>query len=313
MSARTAESKGLAALLLGAICIGFAPLWVRWSETGPVATAFHRVLLALPALGLWALRERPSPSVPWSPADRRWSVAAGTFFALDLAAWHLSIRFTSIANATLLANFAPIFVSLGAWFFLRESVSIRFALGMVLAFGGAWMLTNASLATDAAHVKGDVLGLITAAFYGAYQLGVARLRRRHPPGRVLFLSSLTCVPLLGIIAWSLQERLLPGSAQGWLVLLGLAFTAQILGQGLITYGFAHLPAGYSSLTLLLQPLVAAAAAWMLLGEILSARQTLGGCILLTGIFLARHTPASPSSTSTSTSSGNSAGATPPRR
>ncbi len=312
MSARTAESKGLAALLLGAVCIGFAPLWVRWSEIGAVATAFHRVLLALPALGLWALRERPAPSVPWSAADRRWTLAAGACFALDLAAWHLSIRFTSIANATLLANFAPIFVSLGAWFFLRESVSLRFTLGMVLALAGAWMLTNASLASDANHVKGDLLGLITAAFYGGYQLGVARLRRRHTPGRVLFFSSLTCVPLLGIMAWSLQERLLPGSAQGWLVLLGLAFTAQILGQGLITYGFAHLPAGYSSLTLLLQPLVAAASAWMLLSERLSASQAVGGCILLTGIFLARQTPTSPS-TVPATTTGNSAGATPPRR
>jgi drug/metabolite transporter (DMT)-like permease len=114
------------------------------------------------------------------------------------------------------------------------------------------------------------------------------------------------------MAWSLQERLLPGSAQGWLVLLGLAFTAQILGQGLITYGFAHLPAGYSSLTLLLQPLVAAASAWMLLSERLSASQAVGGCILLTGIFLARQTPTSPS-TVPATTTGNSAGATPPRR
>jgi drug/metabolite transporter (DMT)-like permease len=306
MSAHTAESKGLAALLLGAVCIGFAPLWVRWSETGPVATAFHRVLLALPALGLWALRERPSPSVPWSPADRRWTLAAGAFFALDLAAWHLAIRFTSVANATLLANFAPIFVSLGAWFFLRESVAIRFAMGMILAFGGAWLLTGASLATDAGHVKGDLLGLITAVFYGAYQLSVARLRRRHPAGRVLFFGSLACVPILGIIAWSLHERLLPVSMHGWLVLVGLAVTAQVLGQGLITYGFAHLPAGYSSVTLLLQPLVAAAAAWMLLGEGLSAGQCLGGCILLTGIFLARHT-----STSPSTAAGNSAGSPAP--
>jgi len=308
MISRTTESKGLAALLLGAVCIGFAPLWVRWSETGPVATAFHRVLLALPALGLWALRERDTLPVPWSPADRRWTVAAGVFFALDLAAWHLSIRFTSVANATLLANFAPIFVSLGAWFFLRESVSMRFALGMVLALAGAWLLTGASLATNAAHVKGDVLGLVTAAFYGVYQLSVARLRRRHPSGRILFFGSLTCIPLLGMIAYSLNERLLPVSAQGWLVLLGLAITAQVFGQGLITYGFAHLPAGYSSLTLLLQPLVAATAAWLLLGESITAQQMLGGFILITGILLARHTRASAPA-----ADGNSAGASSPRR
>jgi drug/metabolite transporter (DMT)-like permease len=308
MTARTAESKGLAALLLGAACIGFAPLWVRWSETGPVATAFHRLLLALPVLALWAIRERTTPPLPWSREDRLWTVAAGVFFALDLAAWHLSIRFTSVANATLLANFAPIFVTLGAWLFLRESASPRFGMGMALALGGAWLVTGASLTPSATHVKGDILGIVTAAFYGSYQLCVARLRRRHRSGQILFFGSLTCIPLLWLFAYGLHERILPVSGRGWLVLLGLAITAQVLGQGFITYGFAHLPAGYSSLTLLLQPLVAAAAAWALLGESMSARQSLGGFILLAGIVLARYTP-----TSQPIPDGNSAGASPPRR
>lgn len=305
MTSPTAEARALAALLLGAACIGFAPLWVRWSETGPVATAFYRLLLALPVLAAWGVRERAPSRVPWSRADRLWTVAAGAFFALDLAAWHLSIQLTSVANATLLANFAPVFVTLGAWFFLRESIAARFAAGMALALGGAWLLTGASLATNTSHWKGDLLGLITASFYGAYQLCVARLRRRHPSGQILFFGSLTCIPLLGLFACSLNERLLPVSAQGWFVLFGLALTAQILGQGLITYGFAHLPAGYSSLTLLLQPFVAAGAAWGLLGEPMSTRQMLGGAVLLAGIALARHPQPSASS-----ADGNSAGASP---
>jgi drug/metabolite transporter (DMT)-like permease len=85
----------------------------------------------------------------------------------------------------------------------------------------------------------------------------------------------------------LGESLWPASGRGWLVLLGLAVTAHVLGQGLITYGFAHLPARHSSLTLLLQPLVAAMAGWFLLGEPLSLAQTLGGVILLGGIYVAR--------------------------
>ena len=40
----------LAALLAGAAGIAFAPIFVKISEVGPVATAFWRVLLALPIL-----------------------------------------------------------------------------------------------------------------------------------------------------------------------------------------------------------------------------------------------------------------------
>ncbi len=308
------QARGLSALLLGAVCIGFAPLWVRWSETGAVATAFHRLLLALPVLALWAARDRAARPVPWTRADRLWTLAAGAFFALDLAAWHLAIQLTSVANATLLANFAPIFVTVGAWIFLRESVGTRFAAGMAVSLGGAWLLTGASLGSDSSHVKGDLLGLITAAFYGAYQLCVARLRRRHPSGRILFFGSLTSIPLLGLIAWALGEKLLPDTARGWVVLLGLAATAQILGQGLITHGFAHLPAGYSSLVLLVQPLVAAAAAWILLAESMSGPQLLGGLILLAGIALARRSATPTAATAApGPPDGNCAGASPPPR
>ncbi|MBX3744784.1 MAG: DMT family transporter [Verrucomicrobiae bacterium] len=293
------DVRGWAALIGGAVCIGFAPIWVRWSEVGPIATAFHRVALALPLLVLWAARERSRPAATRHSNPRRpgWAFAAGAFFAIDMAAWHLSIRYTSVANSTLLANLAPIFVTLGAWIFLRERVGRRFTAGMILALLGAWCLTGASLQTDPNRLRGDLWGLATALFYGGYQLCVARLRRDTAAGRVLFWSSLVSAPLLGIIAWSLGETMLPASPRGWLVLLGLALTAQVFGQGLITYGFAHLPASLSSLVLLLQPLVATLAAWMLLGERLGIAQLLGGAILLAGIQVARSRPAPPAPSS----------------
>ena len=42
----------LIALLCGAVCIALSPIFVRVSETGPTATAFWRVALAVPALWL---------------------------------------------------------------------------------------------------------------------------------------------------------------------------------------------------------------------------------------------------------------------
>lgn len=291
--ARRTDLRGWTALVGGAVCIGFAPIWVRWSEVGPIATAFHRVALALPLLVLWAARERSRPEASRIAHPRRswWALAAGAFFAIDMAAWHLSIRYTSVANSTLLANLAPIFVTLGAWIFLGERVGRRFVAGMTLALLGAWWLTGASLQTEPDRLRGDLWGLATAVFYGGYQLCVARLRRDTGAGRVLFWSSLVSAPLLGLIALSLGETLLPASNEGWWVLLGLSLTAQVFGQGLITYGFAHLPASLSSLILLLQPLIATVAAWLLIGERLGLAQILGGAILLAGIQVARSRPA----------------------
>ena len=60
---RTPESSkvtaALVALLAGAVCIGLSPILVRLSEVGPTATAFYRVWLGLPVMGLWMLIQSP--------------------------------------------------------------------------------------------------------------------------------------------------------------------------------------------------------------------------------------------------------------
>ncbi len=299
VSVRNAQGRGLAALISGAVCIGFAPVWVRWSEVGPIPTAFHRIMLALPALALWAWWERPrnlveagreqvGPRRQLLTRETAWIIAAGVFFALDLAAWHSSIHLTSVANATLLANFAPVFVMLGAWVFLGERVGIRFLAGMVIALAGAWLLTGARFGTSPLpQFRGDMIALLTAVFYGGYQLCVARLRRGLPPGRTLFFSSLVTAPVLGVMAWVAGDSLVPPTLRAWLILAALAISAQVMGQGLITYGFAHLPAGYSSLTLLVQPAVATLTGWWLFGERVDLARALGAVVLLAGLFVAR--------------------------
>jgi drug/metabolite transporter (DMT)-like permease len=61
----------------------------------------------------------------------------------------------------------------------------------------------------------------------------------------------------------------------------------VLGQGLIAYAFAHLPASLSSVSLLIQPVVAALAAWAIFGEAIGAAQFAGGAIVLAGIWVAK--------------------------
>jgi drug/metabolite transporter (DMT)-like permease len=81
--------------------------------------------------------------------------------------------------------------------------------------------------------------------------------------------------------------MLPVSAFGWWMLVGLALISHAAGQGLIAYALAHLPAAFSSVSLLSQPVMAALLAWVLLSEGLMPLQILGGLIVLAGIYLAR--------------------------
>jgi drug/metabolite transporter (DMT)-like permease len=71
------------------------------------------------------------------------------------------------------------------------------------------------------------------------------------------------------------------------VLLALALLSHVGGQSLIAYALAHLPAAFSSVSLLLQPVAAALLAWLILSEALGLLQGLGGAVVLAGIAIAR--------------------------
>jgi drug/metabolite transporter (DMT)-like permease len=280
----------LYALFLGALGIAFAPIFVRMSQVGPSATAFWRLALALPVLFIWMQvesRRQAASRRPSSRSDYLRMVAAGLFFAGDLAIWHWSIRFTSVANATLLANFAPIFVALGSWLFFRQKVSLTFVLGMGVALAGTVFMVGQSFRLSAQHLWGDALGLVTAMFYAGYLLSVKQLRSEFSTATIMTWSgTVSCLVLLPVTLLS-GEGLLPSSTAGWWVLLGLALLSHFGGQSLIAFALAKLPAAFSSVGLLVQPMAAAVFAWLILSESLNPWQALGGALALAGIFVAR--------------------------
>ena len=280
----------LNALFLGALGIAFAPIFVRVSQVGPSATAFWRLALAWPALFLWMQvesRGQDAPRRPSSRTDYVRLIAAGLFFAGDLAIWHWSIRFTSVANATLLANFAPIFVAMGSWLFLRQKVSYKFVVGMGIALAGTVFMVGQSFRLSAQHLWGDVLGLVTAMFYAGYLLSVKELRGEFSTATIMTWSGIVSCLVLLPVALVTGEGLLPAGAEGWWVLLGLALISHFGGQSLIAFALAKLPATFSSVALLVQPIAAAVFAWLILSEMLNPWQALGGALALAGIFIAR--------------------------
>ena len=272
---------GLLALVLGAACIGFAPIFVRLSEVGPVATAFHRLALSLP---LFALMCRALPQ-----GRRAWAGCglAGLFFAGDLAVWHVGILLTSVANAALFTNLAPVFVTLGLWLLWGERPTARFVGALAVALAGAALLMGGSLRLAADRLAGDALSVLSGAFYGFYLLAVGRSRPGVPtPVLMLWSGAVACLVLLPV-AWVLGETVMPVTLRGWAIVLGLAVVSQVGGQGLIAWGLAHLPASFGAVVLLVQPLVAALAAWALFGEALGAVEFFGAGVILLGIHLAR--------------------------
>ena len=282
----------LAALFAGAVAIGASPLFVKVSEAGPVSTAFWRVFLALPFLWAWTLAVDRSGGAPAQAKDeRRLMAIAGAYFAGDLAVWHWSIVLTTVATATLLANLAPIFVTLAVWLVFGQRPALRFLAGLAMAVAGIALLLGGDVRVSGEVLLGDALGVLTAMFYAGYQLTVTRLRATTGTARIMAWSGMVSAALLLPVALLSGEQLFPSTGMGWLKLVGLALVAQVAGQSLIAYAMAHLPPRLSSVGLLLQPVVAALFAWVLLGETLGEVQLVGALMVLIGIRIAHQAEA----------------------
>jgi drug/metabolite transporter (DMT)-like permease len=279
------KTLAFAALLAGAAAIAFSPIFVRLSDVSPTASAFWRVALAIAPLWLWvasAKREPAPASTAWKPL-----ALAGLFFAGDLGVWHLSIAWTSVANSTLESNLAPIFVTLGAWVLWRERVTRPFLVALAVTLAGAALLIGPNFNAGRLTLLGDALGVLTAVFYAGYMLCVKSATGVTSTARIMAIG--TTIAAIALLPYALftADAMLPQDARGWMVLWGLALVSQVAGQSLIAYGFAHLPASFSSVSLLFQPVLAALYAWAILGEGMGALQMAGGAIVLAGIWLAR--------------------------
>ena len=277
----------VAALLLGGIAIGASPIFVRLSEVGPLATAFWRVSLAILQFVLMSRLGKQADEQPSGLRDAIFLLLPGVFLAIDLVAWHLALHMTSVANATLLANLAPVFVTLGSWLFFRARITPVFLAGLALALIGIVVLKGGPQAIGGGQLAGDATAITAAFFYACYMLALGHVRARFSAPRILVWTTVSAAVCMLPIAFAFEGGLVPMTLFGWAMVAGLAMISHVGGQGLFTYALAHLPTAFSALTLLMAPVVAALLAWIVLSEPIGMMQALGGLIVLAGILVAR--------------------------
>ncbi|MCP4071004.1 MAG: DMT family transporter [Hyphomicrobiales bacterium] len=280
-----------AALTMGAIAMGVSPVFVRFSEVGPFASAFWRVFLALPVLFLWAwleLRRKNARLRLAFPSAVLWS---GLFFAGDLIFWHLAIVNTTMANATFMACLAPVWVIMFSGAFIGESVGRNSYFGLALCLVGAAMLIGSSYNVDPSRIKGDLFGLVTSLFFGLYFLSVRVARRSKESGELtLLLTIITAACLLLVAAGAviiLNQQFFPSSVKGITSLLMLGTISHAGGQGLLSIALGSLSAVFSSLVIFIEAIAGAFFGWLVFDEKLTSTQFTGAIAILLGIWIAR--------------------------
>jgi len=279
-----ASAWHLAALLGGNVALALGPWLVRLVDTGPVAAGFWRMLLPLPLFAWLAWRETPV-----APASHRTIVlllAAGAFFAADLATWHIGIELTRLGNATLFGNAGSILFMLWGLFVLRRAPAGREWLALAAALVGAAILMGRSLQISTTTLTGDLFCILAGVFYVFYLIPAQQARETMGQWTVLTLVCAAAAPVLLGTALLLGEPVWPGAA-GWTPVVALAVSSQVIGQGLLVYALKHFPPLIVGMALLTQPAIAAMVGWLAFGEVLGAPDLLGMALVSAALVLAR--------------------------
>ena len=275
-------------LIIGAIAIAFSPIFVRFSDVDPIMTAFYRIFISLPFF-LFFSSFNIIEKVKFPEFNNSYVIflVSGIFFALDLICWHWSIKLTTVSKATFLSNLAPIVVIIFSLIFLKERFSKFFYLAALLSMVGMLMLLGESFKFNKSQFIGDLLGVLTAVWYGSYIVTISQLRKKYNSTSIMFLSGIVTTIILLIVSILFEQSLIPQSLFTITIIFLLGFICQFMGQSFITYSLAYLSASLSSLCLLIQPIAATVLAYFFFQEKLTTIQFFGSALILIGIYIAR--------------------------
>ncbi|MFH7028012.1 MAG: DMT family transporter [Heteroscytonema crispum UTEX LB 1556] len=297
------------ALCIGLISIASAAILIKFCEheISPYTTVFSRFWLASLILGVWQglsaiYRQREvqesCQSSPYSGAVIVKLLLVGISLAIDLILWAWSITQTSIANATLLVNLAPIFTCLGGWLIWKRQLDRQFLVGIIIAIFGLVTLGFNDMQITPDKFKGDIAALLGAISFGVYLLLVEQLQTQLNSTKIMLWSSIISMLFTFPIVLIDGGSIFPNSWQGWLTIIAFAVICQLLGQGSLVYSLKHLSADFVALFLLLDPVLASVGAWVFFSEKLSLLNLIGFAIVLVGISLGLSSPSALDKTQT---------------
>lgn len=274
--------------VIGAVTIAFSSILVRLSHASPSTAAIFRCLYALPLLGLLALLEDGRLGArPWD--DRRYAIAAGVFFGVDLILWHRSIEDVGAGLSTVLANIQVVLVPLIAWLVLSERPGRRVLAALPIALFGVLLISG--VLEHGAYGRNPARGTIYGLCAGIAYVGFLMLLRRsgtdlRRPAGPLFDATATATIFCIVAGLILGDAQLVPSwpSAGWLITLALS--SQVVGWLLITISLPRLPSALTSLLLTVQPVGSVVLGALIFAESPTSLQLVGVGLVVAGLLTA---------------------------
>ncbi|MCP4780941.1 MAG: DMT family transporter [Hyphomicrobium sp.] len=259
-------------------------------ETDPITLAFCRFSIASSCFLPFVIVAYRGKAV--SARDLAAIAALGIiFFGLFPWTFSASLNNTTAARGAVGLSTMPIATLLLSVIFGRESLSLRSAISVFLAFVGVSVAFGDALLSDSGsrdYLFGDALMLVTALIGAIYTVFAGPYLRRYGP---LFVTGLAVI--LGALALATLNLMIGNlkefpqfSTNGWAAVLFLGTGGGAIQFMLYTWPLRWISPTRVALFLTLAPISAMLLASVILGEQLTVWLVVGLTLVLAAIFVA---------------------------
>lgn len=260
---------------------------------GPLAVVVLRVVGA--SLLFWLLSFFGPKEKIEKKDYRRMLLCAVLGMGINMLVFFKGLALSTPINSAVIITITPIFVLILSVFLIKEKVTSRKIIGVIIGLSGALglILFGNEIRQDAPNIAlGNFYILLNALFYGAYLILVKTLIQKYHP--FTFMKWLFSLGIMICLPFGYQELIevnwanLPFEAI-WkitFVILGTTFCTYLFN----IYALTQLKASTVSAFIYVQPLIGIIYAVTTGQDTLTTVKIIAACLVLLGVYLASRKP-----------------------
>ena len=198
------------------------------------------------------------------------------------------VKYTTISNSGFMCSLTVIFTPIMEWIVFKKKPSKKFSLVLLICITGIALLTlGKDFSLNMEHIKGDLLCVMCAFSYAVLliftEIGVKN-EKVNPYQMGVFQIGITGVLNL-ILAFIIETPHFPETMEVWGAVAFLAVFCTGVAYVMQPIAMQYTSSGHVGVIFALEPVFSAIVAFMFAGEVLFAKQYLGGALMLFSIIL----------------------------
>ena len=267
---------GAILVLLGGFSLSWGGLIIRSFEGASIwQILFYRSLFFLWALITFLLLTYGKKTLKKIKEAGLPGLVGGIFLSGSYVAYMYSMTETTVANVVFIISTQTVFLPILAYFFLKEKISPRGLVAIVLAMIGVILMIGDSLGTGS--LNGNLAALIIPINFSILILIIRKYPKVDMIPAIFYAGIFSC--LYGLV---LQEGINISPKDIWLsFLLGVPQLA--FGFIFITIGSRTTPAVMVGLLMLMETIFAPIWVWLFYNEIPPTSVLIGGLIIISAV------------------------------